>query len=158
MDRWPPGNMQCCRFIRLRVCNSFSRLGRLSFGLIKKMMFIIIWWSYLIGLHHSIPIAKLPIHSQSRLSFLFSNYQSALQFDRRQFVERESRDVSITTKLLIAWFTSTRGVYQMRLAKPVHLLRAKESLLIQVINCAYLCRVPVISGYIISTFRPLFEW
>ena len=66
--------------------------------------------------------------------------------------------VSITTKLLIAWFTSTRGVYQMRLAKPVHLLRAKESLLIQVINCAYLCRVPVISGYIISTFRPLFEW
>ena len=46
----------------------------------------------------------------------------------------------------------------MRLAKPVHLLRAKESLLIQVINCAYVSRGPVISVYIIINLRPLFEW
>ena len=30
------GNTQCCRFIRLRVCNSFSRLSRLSLALNKR--------------------------------------------------------------------------------------------------------------------------
>ena len=74
------------------------------------------------------------IHSQSTLSFLFSNCPSLLQFDRVQFVERAYREVSITTKLLIAWFTSTRGVYQMRTVKPVHFFRAKESLLIEVLH------------------------
>ena len=99
------------------------------------------------------------IHSQSTLSFLFSNCPSLLQFDRVQFVERAYREVSITTKLLIAWFTSTRGVYQFRTVKPVHFFRAKESLLIHLIHD--LC-MPVSdsnhSWYIITTLCWLFEW
>ena len=67
--------------------------------------------------------------------------------------------VSITTKLLIAWFTSTRGVYQFRTVKPVHFFRAKESLLIHLIHD--LC-MPVSdsnhSWYIITTLCWLFEW
>ena len=65
----------------------------------------------------------------------------------------------LTTKLLIAWFTSTRGVYQFRTVKPVHFFRAKESLLIHLIHD--LC-MPVSdsnhSGYIITTLCRLFEW
>ena len=99
------------------------------------------------------------IHSQSTLSFLFSNCPSLFQFDRVQFVERAYREVSITTKLLIAWFTSTRGVYQFRTVKPVHFFRAKESLLIHLIH--ELC-MPVSdsnhSGYIITTLCQLSEW
>ena len=66
--------------------------------------------------------------------------------------------MSNTTKLLIAWFTSTKGVYQMQIGKHVQLYRAKESLLIQVSNCAYMSRGPIISVYIIINLRPLFEW
>ena len=99
------------------------------------------------------------IHSQLTLSFLFSNCPSLLQFDRVQFVERAYREVSITIKLLIAWFTSTRGVYQFRTVKPVHFFRAKESLLIHLIHD--LC-MPVLdsnhSWYIITTLCCLFEW
>ena len=99
------------------------------------------------------------IHSQSTLSFLFSNCPSLFQFDRVQFVERAYREVSITTKLLIAWFTSTRGVYQFRTVKPVYFFRAKESLLIHLIHD--LC-MPVSdsnhSWYIITTLCWLFEW
>ena len=99
------------------------------------------------------------IHSQSTLSFLISNCPSLLQFDRVQFVERAYREVSITTKLLIAWFTSTRGVYQFRTVKPVHFFRAKESLLIHLIHD--FC-MPVShsnhSWYIITTLCWLFEW
>ena len=99
------------------------------------------------------------IHSQSTLSFLFSKFPSFLLFDRVQAVEMAFREVSITTKLLIAWFTSTRGVYQFRTVKPVHFFRAKESLLIHLIH--ELC-MPVSdsnhSGYIITTLCQLSEW
>ena len=45
----------------------------------------------------------------------------------------------------------------MQIGKHVQLYRAKESLLIQVSNCAYMSRGPIISVYIIINLRPLFE-
>ena len=85
------------------------------------------------------------IHSQSTLSFLFSNCPSLFQFDRVQFVERAYREVSITTKLLIAWFTSTRGVYQFRTVKPVissGLKKACSSIWFMIFACQ--SRIPII--------------